>query len=99
MRTTLSTATLVLAVIALNVAPSGADTGLIPLMDLGSGTYMGFPGGLYPGGRNVPPPAHQKIAMMRAGLVQPRDASGAPDPYGFIGMLSIACVVQPRRSP
>lgn len=87
---TRSARTLVLVVIALlNVAPSGADTGLIPLMDLGSGTYMGFPGGLYPGGRNVPPPMHQKIAMMRAALVQPRNPGGAPDPYGFIGMLSI----------
>lgn len=86
----LASATLALAVIALlNVVPSGADTGLIPLMDLGPGTYMGFPGGLYPGGRNVPPPAHQKIAMMRAALVQPRAPGGAPDPYGFIGMLSI----------
>jgi len=78
------------AIIAsLNVPPAGADTGLIPLMDLGPGTYMGFEGGLYPGGRNVPPPAHRKIALTRAALVQPRDGAGAPDPMGFIGMLSI----------
>ncbi len=81
---------LLLAVIAcLNVVPAGADTGLIPLMDLGDGTYMGFEGGLYPGGRNVPPPLHKKIAMLRAALVQPRDPSGLPSPTGFIGMLSI----------
>jgi len=81
---------LVLTVIAcLNVVPAWADTGLIPLMDLGNGTYKGFEGGLYPGGRNVPPPRHMKIAMTRAALVQPRDPSGAPSPTGFIGMLSI----------
>lgn len=32
-----------------------AQTGLVPLNDLGAGSYAGYPGGLYPGGANVPP--------------------------------------------
>jgi len=40
-------------------------TGLVPITDLGTGTYLGFQGGLYPGGLNEPPPAHQRAAMAR----------------------------------
>lgn len=64
-------------------------TGLTPLSDLGAGLYHGFPGGLYPGGVNTPPAAHQAAALAAAAQVVPRDASGAPDPAGWIGMIAV----------
>ncbi|MGH3748867.1 MAG: hypothetical protein ACRDT8_15880, partial [Micromonosporaceae bacterium] len=33
-------------------------TGRVPLVDLGAGSYQGEQGGLYPGGVNVRPAAH-----------------------------------------
>jgi hypothetical protein len=79
-----------LALVALAVAPSAlAQTGLVPLSELGSGTYSGFPGGLYPGGVNDPPAAHFADAMQRAGEVVPRNAAGNPDPQGLIGMIAV----------
>ena len=66
-----------------------ADTGLIPLSDLGVGTYMGFEGGLYPGGRSLPPPSHRQAALAAARNIRPLDATGNPDPGGWIGLLSI----------
>ena len=30
----------------------------VPINDLGTATYLGFEGGLYPGGTNVPPADH-----------------------------------------
>lgn len=60
-------------------SPGGHSTGLVPITQLGADTYMGFEGGLYPGGANVPPPAHLAAAFNRAGQVIPRDASGAAD--------------------
>ena len=64
-------------------------TGLTPLNDLGSGTYQGFPGGLYPGSSNAPPPAHQAAAMQMAAQIVPRNAAGAPDPQGLIVMIAV----------
>lgn len=40
--------------------PPRESTGMIPLPDLGAGTYKAEGGGLYPGGENVPPSAHLK---------------------------------------
>lgn len=59
-----------------------------PLDELVGGSYMGFPGGLYPGGNQ--PPASQADAA-RAALVGvvPRAADGSPDPMGTIGFISI----------
>jgi hypothetical protein len=66
------------------------SVGLVPLTDLGAGTYLGrFQGGLYPGGANVAPPAHRSAGLARAQAVQPRDASGAPDADGAYVLLSI----------
>jgi hypothetical protein len=68
----------------------GNSTGLVPLIDLGSGTYQGFEGGLYSGGSNTPPQQHLADALAQAALIVPRDASGASDPgCGLIGMISI----------
>ncbi len=63
--------------------------GLVPIDDLGTGTYGGFPGGLYPGGVNGPPSAHLAAALAAAAQIVPRDAAGTPDPRGWIGMVAL----------
>jgi hypothetical protein len=73
-----------------SAAPAAAQTtGLVPLTDLGPGTYQGFQGGLYPGGANEPPLAHAHAAFRRALEIVPRDAAGSPDPAGFIVMIAV----------
>jgi hypothetical protein len=66
-----------------------ASVGLTPLSDLGGGLYRGAQGGLYPGGQNTRPDAHEVAGQREAALVVPRDAAGAPDPDGKIGFISI----------
>src|SRR5438045_4699789 len=39
------------------------STGIIPLNDLGPGSYDGFTAGLYPAGSNMPPAAHAAAAL------------------------------------
>ena len=65
------------------------NTGLIPLSDLGAGLYRGFPGGLYPQGRNAPPVAHEAAALAAASQIAPRNAAGGLDPTGLIGMIAV----------
>jgi hypothetical protein len=60
----------------------------VPLTDMGSGTYLGFAGGLYPGA-SMPPPAHAAAGAARAAAVTPLDASGNASPSGKIVMVSI----------
>jgi hypothetical protein len=72
------------------VFPAVAQTpGLVPLEDLGAGTYQGFEGGLYPGGQNVPPLSHLDDALRMAAQIVPRDATGAPAAHGVIGMIAV----------
>lgn len=59
------------------------------LTDLGSGQYVRldggpteFIGGLYPGGSNVRPAAHNAAGVQIAGQITPLDAAGDPDPAG-----------------
>ncbi len=65
------------------------SVGFTPLNDLGTGTYFGEQGGLYPGGLNVRPAAHDAAGVSLSAAVVPRDAAGAPDPLGEIGFISI----------
>jgi hypothetical protein len=58
---------------------SRTSRGLIPLVDLESGSYLGREGGLYPGGTNVRPSEHTQAGLDLADLVIPRDAEGGPD--------------------
>lgn len=67
-----------------------------PLNDLGSDEYVrleegptGFSGGLYPGGSNVRPAAHEASGVELAGAITPLDAAGNPDPAGTIVMISV----------
>lgn len=61
--------------------PPQESTGMVPLNDLGKGSYKNEEGGLYAGGANVPPPAHRKAGLALARKVAPVD--------GKIVLLSI----------
>jgi hypothetical protein len=60
-----------------------------PLSELTRSTYLGFSGGLYPAGKNVPPAAHAQEGITRMEAVQPLDAQGRPSANGEIVLLSI----------
>jgi hypothetical protein len=62
---------------------------MVPVTDLGPQAYQGYPGGLYPGGVNMRPAAHDAAGLAEAAQVVPRNASGLPDPNGKIVLLSI----------
>jgi hypothetical protein len=64
-------------------------SGLIPLTDLGNRTYQGFPGGLYPEGKNTRPPAHLAAGLAISEKVRPLDEGGNPSPEGKIVLLGI----------
>jgi hypothetical protein len=65
------------------------SVGFTPLTDLGTGTYKGFEGGLYPGGSDQPPAAYLQEGLSRAAAIQPLSADGQPDAGGNIVLLSI----------
>ncbi len=64
-------------------------TGNIPLPTLGTDTYQGFQGGLYPDGSNDVPEAHALAAREQADAITPLDAMGNPDPEGKTGFIAI----------
>jgi hypothetical protein len=66
-----------------------SSTGLIPLTDLGAGTYKGEEGGLYAGGKNVAPADHLKAGLALARQIVPLDAEGRASAEGRIVLLSI----------
>ena len=62
-------------------AAGQTDGMLRPLVDLGPGqTYHGQEGGLYPGGSNVRPAAHDAAGQKIARSIVPLAADGSPDP-------------------
>ncbi len=68
----------------------GEKTGFIPLCDMGeSERHKGEDGGLYGGGKNEPPAAHQAAAKKAAEAIRPLDAEGNPSPDGRIVLVSI----------
>jgi lysophospholipase L1-like esterase len=67
----------------------GADTLRVALTDMGTRTYYGLSGGLYPDHSNTMPAAHRAAAITRALRVQARDAAGNPLPAGKYILLSI----------
>jgi hypothetical protein len=73
---------------AWNMSPR-SSTGLVPLTDLKTGTYKGKEGGLYPGGRNERPAAHEEAGLRLARAIRPLDAQGKPSDSGKIVLLSI----------
>src|SRR5215216_2105563 len=66
-------------------------TGRAPINDLGTGTYLGIQGGLYPGGVNTRPAVHDQAGVnLATNVVVPRNAAGQPDPVnGKTVLLSI----------
>jgi hypothetical protein len=62
---------------------------LPPLNELGTGTFMGEMGGLYPNGSNTMPADFYNDALLMATAVQPLDQSGEPDEKGKIGLVAI----------
>jgi len=63
--------------------------GLTPINDLGTGTYLGFQGGLYPGGAKLRPAGHEAAGLSLARSIGPMNANGDPDPNGQYVLLSI----------
>jgi hypothetical protein len=69
--------------------PAGVvDTLRISLTEMGSRTYRGFRGGLYPTG-NALTGAHLTAGVTRAARIRPLDANGQPSANGRIVLLSI----------
>jgi len=62
---------------------------LVPLTDLGKGTYKGYEGGLYSGGSDTPSPEYLAIGMESAARVRPLDSSGQLDDHGKIVLLTV----------
>ena len=65
------------------------DTVRIPLTDLGTGTYKGFEGGLYPNGSNTMPVTHAQRGVLASKSIQPLDALGRPSADGKYVLISI----------
>jgi hypothetical protein len=55
------------------------DTVKIPITDLAKRTYLGFTGGLYPGGINRPTGAYKRDLQKFAGLIKPLNKIGISD--------------------
>jgi hypothetical protein len=71
------------------LCPSTPSFIATPLNDLGTGTYHGYQGGLYPGGANVRPAAQDTAGIQLANSVLPLNTSGQPSTQGKVGFLSI----------
>jgi hypothetical protein len=70
--------------------PATKPTGLVPLDQMGADDkYKGEDGGLYGGGKNVPPPDLQKAADAALAKIVPLDAQGKPATGGKIVLVSI----------
>lgn len=69
---------------------TATSTGLVPLNDLGAGSYQGESGGLYGGGSNQRPFAHDFAGARIARSIVPLDTLGQPDPVnGRVLLISI----------
>ena len=69
---------------------TNTSTPLVAINDLGTGTYEGSEGGLYPNGLNTRPATFDADGVAIAQSIQPLDASGNPDPVnGKIGLMSL----------
>jgi len=67
----------------------GADTTKIPLSDMATNArYLGFEGGLYPGGSSMPT-AHLAAGVASAKAIKPLDVNGNPSASGSYVLLSI----------
>jgi len=69
------------------VAAKGGAEAMVPLIDMGTGTYFGFEGGLYPS--NQMPRSHLREGLRRMTRVRPLDGKGRSAQDGKIVMVSI----------
>ncbi len=67
----------------------GTSTGLIPLTDLGTQSYQGSQGGLYPDGSNVMSQDRLKAGLAFLKQIQPLNSAGQPDQNGKIVLISM----------
>ena len=65
------------------------STPMVALNDLGTGTYQGSEGGLYPNGSNSRPDPHDSDGVAIAQGIQPLDSDGNPDPNGKEVLLAV----------
>jgi hypothetical protein len=66
------------------------SVGLIPISDLGTRTWKGFQGGLYPGGSNSRPFKHNMTGQDIANQIVPLNVNGIVDSlYGKVLLLTI----------
>ena len=72
-----------------NVQIKSNGSPLVPLTDLGTGTYMGYQGGLYANGSNVDDPTHDAYGVGLAAGIQPLDANGNPSPSGKYVLVTV----------
>lgn len=75
-----------LCALCASALPLAAQT---PISEMGTTTYQGYQGGLYPGGSNDPPAAHRNAAINAANKVKPLDATGTTNARGAIGVIGI----------
>jgi hypothetical protein len=68
---------------------AGTTTPIEALTDLGTGTYDGYEGGLYPSGSNVDPSPHYTDGLAFADGIGPLNSSGVSDPDGKYVLLAI----------
>jgi hypothetical protein len=61
----------------------------VPLTDVGTGSYLGFTGGLYPGGTSALPYGHAAAGLARGRAVRPLDRDGKPSASGEYVLLSV----------
>ncbi|HYM78861.1 MAG TPA: choice-of-anchor D domain-containing protein [Candidatus Dormibacteraeota bacterium] len=66
-----------------------STTPIVALTDLGTGTYQGSAGGLYPNGSNVRPSSHDADGLALALGIQPLDANGNYSPTGKYVLLAV----------
>ncbi len=67
----------------------GTTTPEVALTDLGTGTYQGSEGGLYPNGSNVRPASHDADGVALAKAIVPLDSNGVYSPTGKYVMMAI----------
>lgn len=65
------------------------STAMTALTDLGTGTYQGSEGGLYPNGSNIRPSSHDADGVSIAAGIGPLDSNGNPDPNGKMVLMAI----------
>jgi hypothetical protein len=68
---------------------AGTGTGFVPIPDLGTRTYEGAQGGLYPDGTNQPSRDYAAAGVRADAQITPRAPDGRADPNGKVVLLSI----------